>query len=123
MLSSGTATNRGTAKPPAPNAARASLMPRNLTIEKTKVSAKNHGHLQHTGMPSILMKVDTPALSSYFRNCTEEPHLALCSNAKECQASCCFVLATFACPVYMFLHTNMLSIPRERSSATNDGLQ
>lgn len=121
VLRSGTATNRGTAKPPAPNAARASLMPRNPTIEKT--ISQEYGHLQHPGMPSILTKVDTPALSSYFRHCTEEPHPALCSDAKECQASCCFVLAIFACPVCMFLHINMLSIPRERSSATKDGLQ
>lgn len=112
---------RGTAKTPAPNAARASLMPRNPTIEKT--ISQEYGHLQHPGMPSILMKVDTPALSSYFRHCTEEPHPALCGEAKECQASCCFVLAIFACPVCMFLHINMLSIPRERSSATKDGLQ
>lgn len=81
MLRSGTATNRATAKPPAPNAARASLMPRNPTIEKT--ISQEYGHLQHPGMPSILMKVDTPALSSYFRHCTEEPHPALCSDAKE----------------------------------------
>lgn len=96
-------------------------MPRNPTIEKT--ISQEYGHLQHPGMPSILMKVDTPALSSYFRHCTEEPHPALCSDAKECRASCCFVPAIFACPVCMFLHINMLSIPRERSSTTKDGLQ
>lgn len=99
VLRSGTATNRGTAKPPAPNAARASLMPRNPTIEKT--ISQEYGHLQHPGMPSILIKVDTPDLSSYFRHCTEEPHPALCSDAKDVKRRAALswqsLLARFAC--------------------------